>query len=111
MAEWYTIGLQAGKNVAKKVDECDFTPDRRKVLADSVIYEWNLKWNPYLYKNEKEFIDILKSFDASSDAADAYKLVCVGDEGSEDFYANNIGYSIFEDIYQVHEIVYPESFD
>ncbi len=122
MSEWYTIGLQTGKNVSKRIDKfielqyCDecknFNPDAKKTLSDGTsIYQWYMKWNPYIFKDEKELITILQDFDGSDSEDDAYKLVCVGDEGSEDEYGNTIGYDIFIDIYQSHTLSYPEEYE
>ena len=78
MSEWYTIGLQAGRNVVEKVnafikkhhqsDTHNFDPERYKVMKDgSSIYEWYMKWDPVWFKDEKELVGILNTFNRSKD--------------------------------------------
>lgn len=121
MSELYTIGLQAGKNVVKAVEDfielqyCDesrnFNPKKRKDLEDGTsIYEWYMKWAPSWFREQGEFISLLKRFNGSSDEDDAYKLVCVGNEGGHDEFCNDIGYDIL-DLYYNLEIAYPEDWE
>lgn len=112
MGEWSEIGLQAGKNVAEKVDEFirsehrddnldNFDPNNRKELADgTVIYTWYMKWYPDWYKDQKRFRDLLLTFDDVQAYEDnAWKLVVVGDEG---------GYDSFDGLYLDRSITFPE---
>lgn len=119
MSEWYTIGLQAGRNVVEKVntfikkhhqdDTHNFDPERYKVMKDgSSIYKWYMKWDPVWFKDEKELVGILNTFNRSKDKEDAYKLICVGDEGGNDYYANSIGWDLFEDLYPSRSVIFPE---
>ena len=71
----YEIGLQAGKEVAARVDALiaslhhtdkrgeNFDPIKRMVLSDgSTVYRWYQKWNPYLYSDQKSLVDTVKQF-------------------------------------------------
>ncbi len=132
MGEWYNIGLQTGKKVTEAIDQfiktehkndnrgANFDPDNRKTLADgSTIYEWNMKWNPCCYEDEKRFVSVFSEFhdayvallDEDEKSDYAYKLVAVGDEGGQDEMGNEIGYEIFYDLYSNRTVAFPESFD
>lgn len=122
MGQWYDIGLQAGKTVAEKVDEFikneQFNPKRRKRLRDgSVVYQWYMKWNPYLFKDEQRFCDLLETFDdLGTWISDeqyknmAYKLVCVGDEGGNEELGNEAGNELFDCLYDACEVTFPDEF-
>lgn len=123
MGQWYDIGLQAGKIVAEKVDEFikneqNFNPKRRKRLRDgSVVYQWYMKWNPYLFKDEQRFCDLLETFDdLGTWISDeqyknmAYKLVCVGDEGGNEELGNEAGNELFDCLYDACEVTFPDEF-
>ena len=115
MGEWFQIGLQAGKKAAEKVDvynkDMMCTLEGRKELKNgSVIYKWCMKWNPGLYKEEEGLIELLKGMD-ENDEDYAYKMVCVGEEGSQDFYSNELGSDIFDELYEDHTVVFPEPFE
>ncbi len=120
MGEYYTVGLQAGKNVTKKVNEyitsChkddwqNFDPDEVKTMEDgSTIYSWYTKWHPIGNETHIDLIKTLNSFLNSKNKDDAYKLICVGEDGGNDLYGNEIGYEIFLDLYEERTIVYPDS--
>ena len=123
MGQWFDVGLQAGKSVAEKVDEFikreGFTPNKRRTLSDgSTIYRWYMKWNPYWFKDEKRFVELLNTFDGNPEFMSdeeyentAYKLVAVGDEGGTDEIANDGGYELFDGIYNSYSVTYPAPFD
>lgn len=124
MGQWYDIGLQAGKTVAEKVDEFiknekNFAPKRRKELRDgSVVYQWYMKWNPYLFTDEKKFCELLEEFDDDGDWLDddeqykdkAYKFVGVGDEGGNEEFGNEAGNDLFDCLYDACEVTFPDEF-
>lgn len=117
MGECFNIGLQAGKNVTKAVDkyieenkeeEYDFIPDKKKLLDNgSTIYEWVTKWTLLLEGLIKE----LKTFNDKEGEENAYRMVCAGDEGSENEYGNSAGYFEYMDLYIEHKVVFPENFE
>lgn len=150
MGQMYEIGLQAGKEVAAKVDALiaslhhgdacgeNFDPIKKKVLSDgSTVYKWYQKWNPCLYKDQQSLVDTVRKFnndnvkeiinnlcdilnvedydlddDLEEKYADyAYKLICVGDEGGSDEYANEYGADYFDCLYDGSELVLPEEFN
>ena len=132
MGEYYDIGLQAGKKVAEAVDAFikaehkgekpgeNFDPKKRKVLSDgSTVYQWNMKWQPSWFANEKRFVGILAGFNDGQlpdeleidEPVDyAYKLVCVGDEGGQDERSNTYGYEYFDGLYNACQVTYPDEF-
>ena len=100
MSEWFTIGLQTGKNVSKKVNEFieskdakeNFKIDSKKELRDgTTIYRWYAVWAPWNYKVEKTLIDLLTTFKGSDNEDDAFKLIAVGDDGGHDSMCNDLG--------------------
>lgn len=137
MGQWYNIGLQAGREVAKDVDAFikaehksdklgdNFDPSARKELKDgSVIYSWYMKWDPSWYQDEKRFMAVLDKFSDEAveevvneedfiDDADvfAWKLVAVGDEGGQDERGNWLGFDTFDGLYNAAAVTFPESFD
>ena len=114
MSEYFTVGLQTGRNVTKVVDKFikmyDFKSDKRKDLTDgTTIYEWYVRWCPCNISVEQSLLDMLKTFDNKEKAIDnAYKMLCVGDEGSEDEYGNYAGFYNFNDLCKLHTVEYPE---
>ena len=125
MGEWYEIGVQAGKRVAKDIDKFiadmhkgdaageNYDPNARKELKDgSVMYLWYMKWDPYWYKDEKAFMEVLKKYeDESEDDELAYKLVASGDEGGCYEDGNEIGYDIFDGLYRSSGVAFPEKWE
>ena len=123
MGEIYDIGLQTGKKLAKKVDAVikqlhnsdeygdNMDPINRKELDDSVVYRWNMKWQPHYYKDEQRLIAILDEYEDSKDEDYAYKLIAVGDSGGQDERGNDIGYELFEGLYNACEVTYPCDWD
>lgn len=125
MGEWYTIGLQAGRNVATKVDAFiksqhksdsygeNFDPEAKRTLSDgSTTYRWYMKRDPFWFKDEKELVGILDSFDdLNEDEDDAYKLVAIGDKGGRDERGNEIGYDTFDGLYGSSVVEFPDSFE
>lgn len=123
MGEYYDIGLQTGKKLAKKVDAVikqlhnsdeygdNMDPINRKELDDSVVYRWNMKWQPLYYKDEQRLIAILDEYEDSKDEDYAYKLIAVGDSGGQDERGNEIGYELFEGLYNACEVTYPCDWD
>jgi len=119
MGETYDIGLQVGNKMAEKVDALikklhhsdsygeNMDPEDRKELPDSVLYHWNMKWNPYLYKDEAELVSLLRDYRETNDAGYGYKLVCVGDEGGQDEESNEIGYEQFDGLYNDCSVTFP----
>ena len=132
MGEWYTIGLQAGKKVAEKVDAFiaaehksdrlgeNFDPEKKYQAADSsTVYIWSMKWQPSWYEVEKRFIDVLEEFYEDGPLAKvfgekefpeeyAWKLVAVGNEGGDDERGNEIGFEIFDELYYSRRLVEPD---
>lgn len=123
MGIWYEVQLRAGKNVAKAVDSFikikeseSWEPEWRKDLPDgSALYMWDIKWRPGFYQSETDLIKLLQGFDDinpyDSDEdykGNAYKLLCLGEDGSTDYYCNDSGEEIFEDSYISQEIKMPE---
>ena len=120
MSEWFTIGLQTGKNVSKKVNEFieskdakeNFKIDSKKELRDgTTIYRWYAVWAPWNYKVEKTLIDLLTTFKYSDNEDDAFKLIAVGDDGGHDSMSNDLGFDLFEDLGETSGVMFPESFD
>ncbi len=130
MGEFYEIGLQTGKKVTENVDafilaehkdkDHNFDPaDRRTLSNGSTIYRWYMKWQPYFFEDEKRFIKMLQQFDddeleniPDDEIEDyAYKYVAVGDEGGQDEGGNEIGYEIFDSLYNANAVTFPESFN
>ncbi len=128
MGQWYDVGLQAGKKVAEKIDEFirnehksekeNFDPKKRKTLKDgTTVYQWYKIWQPEWFEDEKRFVKVLKQFedfdfDGTPEEIDyAFKLVAVGDEGSEDSISNCLGDEYFDGLYNAHCVTYPDGFD
>lgn len=137
MGQWYEVGLQAGREVAKNVDAFikaehkserageNFDPKARKEFSDgSVTYAWYMKWQPEWFSDEKRFLAVLNKFSDESvdeivngdDFIDdeevfAWKLVAVGDEGGHDERGNTLGFNIFDGLYSTNAVIFPESFD
>jgi len=133
MGQWYNIGLQTGRKVTEAIDEFiksehrsdtvgdNFDPQARKTLSDgTTIYKWYMKWEPYWYKDEQRFMAVLNKFDEEFiatldedvDEEDyAWKLVAVGDDGGLDTCGNEIGFDIFDCLYNAAGVTFPEDFD
>lgn len=136
MGQWYDVGLQAGKIVANAIDAFiasehkgdnpgeNFDPCTRKEISDgSIVYRWQMKWDPYWFEDEGRFVEVLDKFsDANLPDEDeiealgleyddyAYKLVAVGDEGGQDELCNEIGADIFDGLYNACEVTFPDEF-
>ena len=132
MAQWYDIGLQAGKKVAEKIngfikaenksETQNFNPVKQKTLEDgTTVYKWYMKWAPYMTEEERRLLDVLDEFRyidgtyfdiPENELIDyAFKLVAVGDEGGEDEYYNPLGEEYFDELYNACRVTYPEGFD
>ncbi len=119
MGEYYDVGLQVGKKLGKEVDDLikklhksdeygeNMNPINRKELDNSIVYRWNMKWEPYWFKDEIQLVEILKKYDTTSDEDYAYKLIAVGDEGGQDEMGNEIGYDIFDGLYNDCSVTFP----
>lgn len=120
MSQYYDIGLQVGLKLSKEIDnliekcsnnESNMNPLHRKVLEDSVVYHWNMKWEPYRFSDERELVSTLRKYKDSEEKGYAYKLVARGDEGGMDDESNDIGFDEFDGLYHGSNITFPCSFD
>jgi hypothetical protein len=130
MGQFYEIGLQAGKDVAKEIDAFivqehksdkageNFDPEKRYTLDDGTsVYFWYQKWMPDLYSQQDRLLKTLNKFDnesmdkeislGHSIESKAWKLVAVGDEGGFDEYGNLEGFEEFDGLYQSTRLVLP----
>ncbi len=132
MEEMYTIGLQAGKNVAEIIDMFiktenknqfnNFNPEKQKTLRNgTTVYKWYMKWNPMKFDDEQRFMEILRSFPNDSNidledipeeeysdyVKDAWKLVLLSDNGNEDMDGNHVGLNAFRGLHRTQNVSFP----
>ena len=123
MGEWFTVGLQTGKKVTEAVDEFirkeHFGGQRKDLVDGTTMYQWSMKWSPHWYKDEERFVAVLNRFEdgAIADVPEeeledyAFKLVAVGDDGGSDEMGNDIGYELFDGLYEGRCVTFPEEWE
>ena len=123
MGTTYQIGLMAGKNVAKKVDDFFANEETKKnwnavkriifEQDDSALYktcsDMHLSW----FKKGEEFLKLLDSFNYENGKDNAYKCIILADEGCDKVQtiANFAGQEAYEDFDVINSINYPEEPD
>ena len=114
----YELGLQAGKNVAKVIDEFIqsnakyYSAVKRKDLSDgTVLYRWVKNWSPRMYAADAELLRLLRTFDNECDIVDdAWKLVGAGSSGGLVLEGNEEGFNQFVSLHYDPCLVFPEGF-
>lgn len=120
MSYSYEIGLMAGKNVAKKVDDFfaneetkkNWNPVKRIIFEqdDSVLYKTSSDMHLSWFDKGEEFLKLLDSFNYENGKDNAYKCIILADEGCNKVQtiANFAGQEAYEDFDVINSINYPE---